>query len=174
MDRAQRSDRAHFLISPSTPRPPQPNQPTNQPNPPSTLQPWTHDETAGPLCFPFTHEDRSNVLFTTETSATCPLDMAPGLRSGRRTGHPKVVVGAGEPGGCPPRRTDAGGEGRCSRTRWRAGAAGMLPNCLLSAGMLLLLVRCALAAEGKHVCSEGGERTQCRFLPLNLSACHRE
>lgn len=77
--------------------------------------------------------------------------MAPGLRSGR-TGHPKVVVGAGgaEPGGCPPRRTDAGGEGRCLRTRWRAGAAGMLANCLLSVGMLSLLVRCALAAEGKH------------------------
>ncbi|XP_036952102.1 UPF0606 protein KIAA1549L isoform X5 [Acanthopagrus latus] len=82
--------------------------------------------------------------------------MAPGLRSGRRIGHPKVVVGAGEPGGCPPRRTDAGGEGRCSRTRWRAGAAGMLPNCLLSAGMLLLLVRCALAAEEKPTYDASG------------------
>lgn len=140
VDRAERSARAHFLISP----PPPPLHPSS---------PGHHDETAGPLCFPFTHQDWSNVLFTTETSATYPLDMAPGLRSGR-TGHPKVVgAGGADPGGrSPPRRTDAGGEEgrRCLRTRWRAGAAGMLANCLLSVGTLLLLVRCALAAEGKH------------------------
>ncbi|KAM7015631.1 UPF0606 protein KIAA1549L-like isoform 2-T2 [Tautogolabrus adspersus] len=83
--------------------------------------------------------------------------MAPCVRSGRRTGHPKVstvVVGAGgeDPGG----RSDAGGEGRCLRTRWRTGAAGMLGNCVLSVGMLLLVVRCAVAAEEKPTYDASG------------------
>uniref|UniRef100_A0AAQ5ZLU9 KIAA1549 like n=1 Tax=Amphiprion ocellaris TaxID=80972 RepID=A0AAQ5ZLU9_AMPOC len=118
--------------------------------PPSSL--WTHDETAGRPCFlpRFTHEDRSDVLFTSETSATYPLDMATGVRSGR-TGHPGA-----DPGGCSPLRTDAGGAGRCLRTGLRAGAAGMLANCLLSVAVLLLLVRCALAAEEKPTYDASG------------------
>uniref|UniRef100_UPI0037E92C4E UPF0606 protein KIAA1549L n=1 Tax=Semicossyphus pulcher TaxID=241346 RepID=UPI0037E92C4E len=81
--------------------------------------------------------------------------MAPGVRSGRRTGHPKVVV-AGAEGEDPGGRSDAGGEGRCLRTRWRAGAAGMLGNCVLSVGMLLLVVRCAVAAEEKPTYDASG------------------
>ncbi|XP_029354310.1 UPF0606 protein KIAA1549L, partial [Echeneis naucrates] len=77
-------------------------------------------------------------LFTTETSTTSPLDMAPGLR-------------ADHGGLSEPRRrrtaTAAGEDGRCLGSGYRAGARGMLANCLLSAGMLSLLVRCALAAE---------------------------
>ncbi|XP_034536213.1 mucin-5AC-like [Notolabrus celidotus] len=88
--------------------------------------------------------------------------MAPGVRSGRRTGHPKVsaaaavvvvVVAGGEDAGG---RSDAGGEGRCLRSRWRAGAAGMLGNCVLSVGMLLLVVRCAVAAEEKPTYDASG------------------
>ncbi|XP_024911440.1 UPF0606 protein KIAA1549L isoform X4 [Cynoglossus semilaevis] len=86
--------------------------------------------------FPTFHAQgpRSNVLFTTETSATSPpQDMAPGLR------------------------TDAGGGGeavRCWRSRWssRGAAAGML----LAAGMLSLLARCAVAAEEKSTFDASG------------------
>ncbi|KAK7913685.1 hypothetical protein WMY93_013896 [Mugilogobius chulae] len=68
--------------------------------------------------------------------------MAPGVRSGLRTGHPGDC-------GCSPGGRAAVAEKRCVRTRWRAGAAGKPGSWLLSVGiMLFLIVQCALAAEG--------------------------
>lgn len=146
VDRAERTDRARFLIPLHLQRRP-PSPPPHLPDSTSPPSRPGHDEAAGPLRSPSSaHRDWSNVLFTRQTSATYPQDMAPGVRSGQ-AGHPGVLGGAG--GGCTAHRRDPGGEGRCLRSRWRAEAAGMLASCLLSAGMLSLLVRCAVAAEGK-------------------------
>ncbi|XP_060897669.1 UPF0606 protein KIAA1549L isoform X2 [Labrus mixtus] len=101
--------------------------------------------------------------------------MAPAVRSGRRTGHPKVsavVVAVGAGGEDPGGRSDAGGEGRCLRTRWRTGAAGMLGNCVLSVGMLLLVVRYAVAAEEKPTYDASGSSSLPSDPAVKVASAH--
>ncbi|XP_041648010.1 UPF0606 protein KIAA1549L [Cheilinus undulatus] len=98
--------------------------------------------------------------------------MAPGVRSGRRAGHPRVSVVVGAGGDDPGGRPDAGGEGRCLRTRWRTGAAGMLGHCVLSVGMLLLVVRCAVAAEEKPTYDASGSSSFSSDPAVTAASAH--
>lgn len=143
VDQAQRNDKGAFPFNAASPT----FLPVHLSTPGHTT--WPSDTAVFP---PFTHVDWSNALFTSKTSATCPLDMATGVRSDGWVGHPEVPGACGVvDDGCSQRRREAGGDRgrRCLKSGLRDGAAGMLAYCLLSVALLSLLVRCAVAAEGK-------------------------